>query len=116
MGEALLEGGEDLVAGFAFHRKDEREAEFGLVALVELAKAREFGWGALVEAGTRLLGGGCRGQVAAERGAAGEIGVAADQGKLVRARRPAHDVDHRAMQRLLAAERAGREGLLRDPG
>ena len=48
------------------------------------------------------------------RGRQGRDG--ADQGQLARARRPAHGVDHRAMQRLDAVKRADREGPLGDPG
>jgi hypothetical protein len=40
----------------------------------------------------------------------------ADQGKLPRAWRPIHGIDHRPMQRLEACKRGGIKGFLGDPG
>ncbi len=77
--EPALEGRQDRIEPVPAHADDEREAEPGVVGVVQAVEARVLGVGQPVEPGAGLLGGGVGGQVAFPRRLAGEVGVAAHQ-------------------------------------
>jgi phosphoserine phosphatase len=96
--QPALELGEDRIARVPADADDEGEAELRLVGVVEAMEAGVFLLGERIEADARLLVSRILGDSARPRRLAGEIGMAAHEGKLALTRRGPHRAHHRFVQ------------------
>ena len=115
--DALLERREDRFRRFVQpHAHDEREPEFPRIGGIGAFEAREVRVAQPVKPEAALFGFGVRRHRARARDLAGKLRMAAQEGKLLLARRDAHGLHHRVMQRSDRRKRPRRVGALRHPG
>jgi hypothetical protein len=95
---------------------DEREAEPGLIGLVEVLNLRRLARGEPVETGRGLLPGGRRGELASPGEAPRQVGVRPDQGQLPLSRRAQHRFAERPVKPVQVAERPLGVCFIRHPG
>ncbi len=111
-----LELVQDRIARLAAHADDEGKTETLAIGAVQRLETLELRVAEAVQAETALLGDGFRRHRAGTGDLAAELGMAAQEGELRLARRLAHGLHHRLVERGHGREGAARGGSRRHPG